>query len=666
MSEKMYTFLWANPGRRQPFTAESRFSSENVYKDAALLMGRFLETHPGFSGTLRVRRDEDGANEDYYVVRRDGSMFITYPRGRDGQMLDDFVPITKPKYLVCLDEKTNEYKYYTLTVAKNAYGEETCVADYGRLGAKKGTTHLADYDASKDGSTSYPLTMFWVKYYEKSAKGYADRTEEKDFDNATMKVSGGSKQKAYAPISEEAIAEFVKLLIEAQQKAVEANYELTVPSSHAAIDKAKEILSSMQKVYDDYMASAADGLATSFPTKEFMRYYRDLVLTIPRRIDNVSEYLSRWNLDANDEAFLGNVLDEEAALLLNFIDVYNRDHGIEKKGKLEEVVKDTILSANGLTADYVPYRERFVIEDRLRAKNGRGQIEDDRHKIKQIIAIRNQKTDADLEASCKRLKIPESKRHLLFHGSGTQNWWSIITGGLQVRYAANGMFGRGIYFAPLGQKSLGYTSILHSRWANGTSSYGVLGLFDVAMGNPKKETNAVSNPLPRLQNGKYDSIWAKATPNGLYNDECIVYEDGRASIRYLVLMDGTRQTFKNITYENARKLVCYSPYYDEKKEEIVFLANLSDVLPDLVKNTDACHVRYHVPTRTLRIPKIEGKLYGNEMEYLRDVVESNFAENPREFRAWQQDIIADAELTNPHGREAAKKTKAPKESEPER
>ena len=663
MAEKYYTLLWANSGRRQPFTAETTFRSEDVYKDAANLMGRYLERHPSFAGTLRIQRNSDMASEDYYVVRKDGSMFITYPRGRDAQLLDDFVLVLKPKYLVCLDEKTNEYKYYTLTVSKDAYGDNVCLADYGRLGAKKGTTRIADYDASKDGSTTYPLTMFWVKYNEKIAKGYVDRTEEKDFENASVKVTGGSKQKNYAPISEEAIAELVKFLIEAQKKAVEANYELSIPSSQAAIDRAKELLAGMQRLYDDYMVASIDAPGLPFPADQMQKLYKDLVLTIPRRIDDVSAYLTRWSLDQNDEMYLGNVLDNEAELLLNFIDVYNRDHGIEKKGKLEEIVKDTILSANGLTCDYVPYKERFVLEDRLRATNGRGQLEDDRHKIKQIVAIRNEKTDAALEASCKRLKIPQAQRHLLFHGSGTQNWWSIITGGLQIRYAANGMFGRGIYFAPLGQKSLGYTSILGSRWAGGRENYGVLGLFDVAMGNPRNETNAVSNPLPRLQNGKYDSIWAKATPHGLYNDECIVYEDGRASIRYLVIMDGTRHTMKNFTYEDARKLVCCAPYYDEKKGEIEFLANLSDVMPKLAKGCN--HLYYNVKTRSLRIPGIESQLFGNELEYLRDVVESNFADNPREFRAWQEEIIEDAALTNPKEEERPKK-KAPRTAEPER
>ena len=72
------------------------------------------------------------------------------------------------RYLVCLDEDTNDYKSYTMF---REQGNDKFGVSYGRIGG----TDLLDrnkYNFDKEGSHFYPANMFWIKYYEKIMKGY--------------------------------------------------------------------------------------------------------------------------------------------------------------------------------------------------------------------------------------------------------------------------------------------------------------------------------------------------------------------------------------------------------------------------------------------------------------------------------------------------------------
>ncbi|MFR1480267.1 MAG: hypothetical protein ACLSB9_33645 [Hydrogeniiclostridium mannosilyticum] len=79
-------------------------------------------------------------------------------------------------------------------------------------------------------------------------------------------------------------------------------------------------------------------------------------------------------------------------------------------------------------------------------------------------------------------------KKLFWHGSRTENWWSILRTGLVLRptnSVINGkMFGYGLYFAPRARKSVGYTSLRGSYWAGGHSNYGFMALYEVVYGKP--------------------------------------------------------------------------------------------------------------------------------------------------------------------------------------
>ena len=100
------------------------------------------------------------------------------------------------------------------------------------------------------------------------------------------------------------------------------------------------------------------------------------------------------------------------------------------------------------------------------------------------------------------------------------------------------MFGNGSYFAPLAQKSLGYTSRRGSYWASGNMDTGFLGVYKVATGK-KYEVSCTDSSLnwKVLQAKCPDAhcTWAKAGVQ-LRNDEVIVYQDCQSTIEYLIEM----------------------------------------------------------------------------------------------------------------------------------
>ncbi len=180
------------------------------------------------------------------------------------------------------------------------------------------------------------------------------------------------------------------------------------------------------------------------------------------------------------------------------------------------------------------------------------------HQISRVWKVENKTTEKFFDNYCREYKLgkycekpfttktPQGEAENgiahLFHGSGTENWFSIFTGGLWLKPELLGAricgkaFGHGIYFAPLAQKSIGYTSSMGSYWAHGDSNKGYLAIFKVATGEIYDiygEGNGVPDNYSQLQSkhGKHaDSTWAMSkNTNGssyLMNEEVIVYTDG--------------------------------------------------------------------------------------------------------------------------------------------
>ena len=121
----------------------------------------------------------------------------------------------------------------------------------------------------------------------------------------------------------------------------------------------------------------------------------------------------------------------------------------------------------------------------------------------------------------------------LFHGSRNCNILSIMSSGLMVpRVAAHGrMFGDGIYAAPASTKALNYST---GFWG-GKNKFPNAFIFIVefSLGQTHYPKRSMWGGPPTGS----DSVWAKASDSGLYNDEVIVYATEQCTITHIMELE---------------------------------------------------------------------------------------------------------------------------------
>ena len=103
-------------------------------------------------------------NASYGISNRSGTILIQ--ESSNNIVFQDSMQCSKypTVYLTCVNGEKNNYKFYKL----EKQGDRV-IASYGRIGAAKG-------ELFGERSCGYPLRMFWIKYEEKLAKGYEDKT----------------------------------------------------------------------------------------------------------------------------------------------------------------------------------------------------------------------------------------------------------------------------------------------------------------------------------------------------------------------------------------------------------------------------------------------------------------------------------------------------------
>ena len=400
------------------------------------------------------------------------------------------MPEITPRHLVMVTAGANNNKYYDMTPHGDSW-----TATYGRIGSGSQTR-------------TYPMSQWNSKYNEKINKGYVDQTDlVKDLISAEK-----PKQSEYKEIENKVIAEIVDRLQAMVRKAISENYTISSNKvTQAMVDEAQTILTSLLSIDDK---------------PEFNNTLLKLFTVIPRKMGSVRSYI------AQDNTQFAKIISREQDLL----DIMKGQ--VVQKQVIEEVKDDkplydrTILEQLGLEFD------ECTVEDVARIKVALGSCSDKYHKAWKVKNIRTQKRFDDF---VKDNNIKDVR--LLFHGSRNENWWSIINSGLVLRptnaVITGKMFGYGIYYAPKAKKSLGYTSLSGSYWANGNSSSGFMALMDVAYGKPYDVHSFES----RFHSFDYAAL-QRACPGAnclhahegsmLRNDEIIVYKEEQCTIKYLV------------------------------------------------------------------------------------------------------------------------------------
>lgn len=382
-----------------------------------------------------------------------------------------------------VESDNNNNKYYQMQEDGDSINVE-----YGRIG-------------SSSQKATFPISKWNSKYREKVKKGYVDQTD-------LFAVAVDSTKEKYAKIEDAVVRDIVDRLQRMAKKAISENYTISSASvTQAMIDEATNKLLLLSSTED---------------VKEFNEHLLELFKIIPRKMRKVADNLIK------DKGEIEKVLEKEQDLL----DVMKGQvvqNSLDQNDDIQS--SKTILDIMGISI------EKNTLEDIEIIKKA---LNESKEKYVNSWKVVNHKTQERYNKFLQENTIKNTK--LLFHGSKNENWWNIINTGLLLRPNASitgKMFGYGIYFAPKAQKSIGYTSLSGSYWANGNSKTAFMSLYEVAYGTPY-DVHSFNNNYNTFNYEKLQSAMKGAnclhahSGSMLRNDEIIVYKEEQITIKYLV------------------------------------------------------------------------------------------------------------------------------------
>ena len=304
------------------------------------------------------------------------------------------------------------------------------------------------------------------------------------------------------------------------RQVIDSNYNIKVTNVTEAMIKNAE-----NKIKE--LIDIVDAKYSSFSLTKFNNVLVELFQILPRKMKNVKDYLATCQND------MPTIVQKEDALLSTMKGQYQIQEQKRKQQKETTKAKNenlTILEAMGIEIC------NCTAKDIEKIKKEMG--EDAKLFVKGWI-VKNKRTTQNYKKFVKDFGIEPRGIKLYWHGSKTENWWSIVNNGLSLKPNAvitGKMFGNGIYFAPKAAKSINYTSLRGSYWASGTSDVGYMALYNVACGKPY-ETDHTSSKFRNFgfNDLKYGCtcVYAHAG-NHLKNDEVIVYREDQVDIKYIV------------------------------------------------------------------------------------------------------------------------------------
>jgi poly [ADP-ribose] polymerase len=382
--------------------------------------------------------------------------------------------MTQQVNLVFVDE-TNHNKFYNMT----DLGNGNFKAEWGRVG-------------SSGQSMEYPIAMWDSKLDSKLKKGYAE----------IKKSAAPVKKTADIKIADLEVKSLIKFLIKSAKTTIETSYQVSADEvSPGQIAEAQKLIDGASRL-----------LKSGRHTKDSLNsIFRELYQAIPRKMSDTRKYFLR---DDYQESFVTELLQSEQNLL------------------------DTLESQTK------PARAKITLDSLGFEIETAGKADRDLIAAKTDFKVANQRifkvTNKATEAAFKK----GGKTKLLYHGTRNCNWMAVLQKGLKIRpngvQTTGSMFGDAIYFANKAGKSLGYTSLRGSYWASGKDSVGYLAVFAV---NTGKEWNLLKNQrhqswmtridADRVKREGCDTVYAKGGAD-LRNDEYVVYDSRRCTIRYLI------------------------------------------------------------------------------------------------------------------------------------
>ena len=398
----------------------------------------------------------------------------------------------RPTYLIMVTTANNN-KYYNLFPEGDKFRVE-----YGRVDATKTTAY-------------YPMSKWNSQISSKLKKGYQDVTDLKK--DLVQEISIAHPESPYKEIENAAIKAIVEKLQSMARETIQKNY--TVKASAVTQD----MVDAAQKVIDELANNSAT-------VEKFNENLLKLFTIIPRKMGNVRDFLADKNED-----FAQIISDEQDLLDVMRGQIYVKHD--DEPAETVEKKQQTILEELGLVMEETTADDVALIKTLMNESAG---------KFKKAWRVTNLKTQERFDKFVNDNDIKDTR--LLFHGSRSENFWSIIKTGLVLRptnaVITGKMFGYGCYYAPKCAKSIGYTSLSGSYWAHGGNNTAYMALFDVAYGTPydvynfdSKYYNLDYNRLQQFKPGA-NCLHAHSDRGMLRNDEIVVYKEEQMTIKYLI------------------------------------------------------------------------------------------------------------------------------------
>ena len=394
----------------------------------------------------------------------------------------------RPTYLIMVTAENNN-KYY------NCFPEgDNFRVEYGRVNSTKTITN-------------YPMSKWEAQISSKIKKGYKDVTDLKTALVEEIKTDGTK----YKDIENESVRRIIEKLRSLARDTVKKNYSV----SSASVTE--------EMVYEAQLV--INNLISIKSVNKFNDELLKLFEIIPRKMDNVRSYLIK-SIDEIDK-----VISREQDLLdIMRGQIVTKSTATENKAKEIDNSEITILDEMGITMRECTPEEINEIKECMKESS---------YHFSRAWRVDNISTRKKYEEFIKAYNIKNTK--LLFHGSRTENWFSILKTGLKIRptnaITTGAMFGFGSYFAPKCQKSIGYTSLGGSYWAGGKDNTAYMALFDTAYGKPYNvynfDSKYYSMNFDKLPVG-CNCLHAHAGNGMLRNDEIVYYKTEQMTIKYLI------------------------------------------------------------------------------------------------------------------------------------
>ena len=362
---------------------------------------------------------------------------------------------------------------------------------------------------NKSKKKKYPMEKWDEVYAGYRKAGWilfdTQKREKVSVKGGRMSVNG----EHYKPIADPSTASIVSRLIGYANQMIEEEYSRTIADvPDWAFAEAKRGLDELALSYE------------KISNQEFNEKLTHIFAVLPRRIDVMSKYIAAKDATADDRA---RIIELER-------DRYDVLYTMLRGGSMNLTGRETILEAYGIKMR--PFTEEEI-------EFAKKLLKGSSNKLQQGWRVYNTRTERALHSFCEKETLAVGKGvDYLFHGSRSQNWWSILTNGLTINpvgvVITGKAYGHGTYFAPDAIKSLGYTDRTGAKWTGGNMATGFLGIYKVATG---KRYDGHYGCDPRLSWEKLQKIapgahctWAEKRYSGFQMDEVIVYRDEQSSV----------------------------------------------------------------------------------------------------------------------------------------